>query len=141
MFTTLVLTYSLLAVFPSADCRPIEDRDRRSFDQGSVIRIDVDGDGMLDTIIPRIYKVRRTRWISFDLKTSSDHVLKSFFKYKYGTGKSAYWVYALVPCNINKDGRTDLVFYSGDDTSSETVNLVNRANGFKVQSRKVTRVE
>jgi hypothetical protein len=141
MFTSLVLTFWLLGTPPSIGCRGIEDRDRRSFDKRDPITIDVDGDGKLDTIIPRIYKVRRTHWITFDLKTSRGRVLKSFFKYEYGTDESAYWVYALVPCNINKDGRTDLVFYSGDDTTSETVNLVKKGSGFKVHSRRVTKVE
>lgn len=141
MFISLALTCLLLSVPPSADCRTVEDRDRRSFDEQGVITIDVDGDGKPDTITPRIYKAGGNRWISFDLKTSKGRDLKSFFKYKYGNDESEFWVYALVPCNINKDGRTDLVFYAGDDTSNETIDLVNRGNSFGVQSRKVIDVE
>lgn len=140
-----------------ANCHKIEieDRDRRSFDDRSPILMDVDGDGKPDSIIPRIYavkasrkvsgkakpKAKETHWISFDLKTSRGRVLRSFFKYPYGTEEADYWVYALVPCKVNKDGRTDLVFYSGDDASEETVILMNRGNGFRVQSRKVSELE
>jgi hypothetical protein len=92
MFTSLILTFWLLGTPPPIDCRRIEDGDRRSFDKRAPIAIDVDGDGKLDTIIPRIYKVRRIHWIAFDLKTSRGRVLKSFFKYEYGTDESTYWV-------------------------------------------------
>ncbi|MCA1623786.1 MAG: hypothetical protein LC768_06680 [Acidobacteria bacterium] len=113
--------------------------------------MDVDGDGKLDTITPRAYKVKVNRktssktkskvrenyWIAFNIKTSNGRVLNSFFRYNYGINEAVYWVYAFVPCRINRDGRTDLLFYSGDDTSQESVVLVNRGNSFKVFSRKV----
>lgn len=63
---------------------------------------------------------------------------KSFFTYRYGSGEVAYWVYAVAPCDTDKDGRVDLVFYAGDDTSVETVILRNTGKGFVVHSRKVT---
>ena len=135
------------------DCRKvvIRDSDRRSFDGRNSFTLDVDGDGRPDTITQRTYTVQATRkgsgvappegrerrWIAFDIKTGKGRTLKSFFKYDYGTDEASYWVYALVPCSVNGDGRTDLLFYSGDDTSDETVILVNRGNVFKVHSRKV----
>ena len=152
MFANLVLACSLLSPAPPADCRIIGDRDRRSFDERGPILVDVDGDGKPDRISPRIYTVRaqreppskggadanETHWITFDLKTSRGRVAKSFFRYEYGTGEAGYWVYALVPCDVNKDGRADLIFYSGDDTSDETVILLNKAGRFIVHSRKVS---
>ena len=135
------------------DCRKItvQDSSRRSFDNRNSFKLDVDGDGKPDTITPRTYKVKVNRktsgktkskvrenyWITFDIKTSKGRVLNSFFRYDYGTNEAVYWVYAFVPCRINRDGRTDLLFYSGDDTSQESVILVNRGNSFKVFSRKV----
>jgi hypothetical protein len=111
----------------------------------------VDGDSKPDTITPRTYtvkvnrkvsgktksKTREIHWIAFDIKTSKGRVIKSFFKYNYGTNEADYWVYAFVPCRINRDGRTDLLFYSGDDTTEEMIILVNRDNVFKIYSRKV----
>lgn len=136
-----------------ADCRKIvvQDPDRRGFDERESFEIDVDGDGKPDTFTPRTYTVKTTRkvsgktklkageihWIAFDLKTSKGRVIKSFFKYSYGTDEADYWVYAFVPCKINGDGKTDLLFYSGDDTSEESIILVNRGNAFKVFSRRV----
>jgi hypothetical protein len=135
------------------DCRKlvgVDDSDRRSFDGRDPIQIDVDGDGESDTITPRAYAVKLNRkasgkskakprelhWISFDLRTSKGHTINSFFKYNYGTDEADYWVYAIVPCRVNRDGRTDLFFYSGDDTSEEMIILVNRGSVFKIFSRK-----
>ncbi len=133
-----------------ADCRKIvvEDSDRRGFDERESFILDLDGDGEPDTITPRTYAVkinrkvsgknnaRENHWIAFDLKTSKGRVVKPFFKYNYGTDEADYWVYAFVPCRINRSGRTDLLFYSGDDTSDETIILENKGNIFKVRSRK-----
>lgn len=134
------------------DCRKlvVYDSDRRRFDTRS-FALDVDDDGKLDTITSRTYRlkvnrsksskirssVRENYWIAFDLKTSKGRNLKSFFRYNYGTNEAVYWVYAFVPCRLNRNGRTHLLFYSGDDTSQESVILVNAGNTFKVFSRKV----
>lgn len=139
------------------DCRGVivQDSDRRSFDDHSSFTLDVDGDGKPDTITPRTYilkanrknpdrftpSAREVHWIAFDIKTSQGRVLKSFFKYDYGTDVADYWMYAFVPCSVNEDGRPDLLFYSGDDTSVGTVILANGSGGFQVHSRKVREVE
>lgn len=115
----------------------------------------MDGDGKPDTITSQTYTLKANRkdsdrstpnareihWITFDIKTSKGRVLKSFFKYDYGTDRADYWVYAFVPCRVNGDRRTDLLFYSGDDTSVETIILANGGNVFKIHSRKVREVE
>lgn len=130
----------------------IADDDRRGFDDLRAIRADVDGDGRFDTIRPRVYRVvqkpkraagRRARkiqnWIAFDLITSKGKRLESFFKYNYGTAEpgGSYWVYALKPAAVgNDDGTRNLIFYSGDDTTEETVILLNRGDRFVIHSRK-----
>jgi hypothetical protein len=149
MFSYLLLSLTLLPTAFSGNCGQIDDRDRRGFDNVTPILLDVDGDGKPDEITPRIYSgttIRRrdaknrkayvSHWITFDLRATAGRRQRSFFKYQYGTGMADYWVYALVPCDINKDGRMDLIFYSGDDTSAETVVLINKESGFKVLSRK-----
>ena len=137
---------------PLTDCQNDEKTDLRSFDDRRAIIVDVDGDGKADTITPWMRAVRLSydqtpkktpvpreeHWISFDLNTSKGRVLNSFFDHRYGTDEGDYWVYALVPCDVNKDGKTDLVFYSGDDTSDETIVLMNKGRRFSVHSRKLT---
>ena len=130
----------------------ITDADRRRFEELAPIRIDVDRDGKPDVIQPRIYKITARRakgkkpeksdvrhWIAFDLSTSKGLRIPSFFKYNYGTDEAVHWVYALKSAgDVNRDGNTDLIFYSGDDTSDETVVLANKINRFIVFKRKTT---
>ena len=81
------------------------------------------------------------QWIVFDLETSKGKKIKSFFKYNYGTAEQggSYWVYALVSAgDVNKDGTIDLTFYSGDDTSDETITLANKGDHFVVSDKKTS---
>ena len=151
MIAQLILSCSLLGLTSQAVCRDITDADRRGFDDSSPVMLDVDGDGRPDRIKPRFYKTRAHRgalasvgekfsevdWLAFDLITTRGRSLKSFFEYNYGEDGVRYWVWALVPCDFNRDGRVDLKFYSGDDTSDETVILRNTGRVFKIHSRKV----
>jgi len=139
-----------LLVIP-VESQTVTDEDRRGFDDLRPLHIDVDSDGKPDRIQPRTYQTYKrrgsqllfkdiTNWITFDLATTRGRTIRSFYTYKYGTALNgdSYWVYALIPiCDVNRDGKTDLLFYSGDDTSDETVILLNRGNRFVVHSRKV----
>lgn len=162
------LLFSLLLMFTAlaqlnaqeksklADCRTyfVQDSDKRDFSRRDSFALDVDGDGRADTVTTRIYAVktnrrtsgktapqpRETHWIAFDLKTGAGRVINPFFKYKYGTNEADYYVYAIVPCNFNRDGKTDFLFYAGDDESDETLVLVNNGNRFRVYARKTEQV-
>ncbi len=146
MLIQIIVAGLMLSVPPSSKCPFADDSVKRSFhDDLDPIVMDIDGDGKPDTITPRLVvthypdkksKLHQSEWIVFDLKTSRGRIARSFFKYHYGTDKVDYWVWALVPCKANKDGRRDLVFYSGDDTSDETIVISNQQNGFRVISRK-----
>ena len=149
---TILTIFLVLFTAPMVEPQTILDDVKRSFDDLKPIKIDVDGDGRTDTIQPRVYVVvpecakgKHLRpgdiqhWIAFDLTLATGRRIPSFFKYQYGTDQADYWVYALVSAgDINADGRTDLVFYSGDDSSDETVTLINKGNRFIVSSRKHT---
>ena len=147
-----LLFYLVLAVLAiPIQSQTVTDDDRRGFDDLRPIYVDVDSDGKPDRIKPRTYQTYKRRgsrpllkdvknWITFDLKTTRGRTIRSFFTYNYGTAENggSYWVYALIPArDVNKDGKTDLLFYSGDDTGDETVVLLNLGNKFVVHSRKV----
>ena len=127
----------------------ITDDKKRGYSELSPIEVDVDGDGKLDTITPRTYSIKASRdrfgrrikelhWIALDLTTSKGAKFPSSFKFDYGTDLADYWVYALIPCSSNRDPKPDLVFYTGDDESDDTVTFVNRNGRFIVVSRRHT---
>jgi hypothetical protein len=142
----------VLLILSSAIAQEVSDDDKRGFDEMDAIFIDVDLDGKPDRIQPRTYKTYHRppgkhllskhikNWITFHITTSGGKTLKSIFTYNYGTAENGgSWVYALRSIeDENKDGRPDLMFYTGDDTSDETVILLNNGNRFPVHSRKVS---
>jgi len=150
MLVPLFILCSLVCSAPSSKCVDIKDEEKRSFDDLRPILVDVDNDGKPDRIIPRVYSVQLNRaphrrkgsakeanWITLDLKTSKGRVLKSFFRFQYGTDIADYWVYALVPCKRN--GEVYLIFYSGDDSTDETVRLEFVQGKFIVRSKKISK--
>jgi predicted dithiol-disulfide oxidoreductase (DUF899 family) len=158
MKTILSTIIVVLLLNISFHAQAISDNDRRPFENLSQIKIDVDGDGKPDTIQPRTYQITIKRssnlklvrkrdiqnWIAFDLMTTKGRRINSFFKYNYGTAEQggSYWVYALIPTSdINRDKKTDLVFYSGDDTSDDTITLISRGNRFIIHKKKHTKSE
>jgi hypothetical protein len=122
--------------------------DKRSFTDLRPIHLDLDGDGRPDTIQSRTFtrphssraskqedSPRQTHWITFDLHFATGASLLSFFTYRYGDDRADYWVWALKAAgDLDRDGRPDLVFYAGDDTTDETVVLLQRRTGFRASS-------
>jgi hypothetical protein len=148
MFPQILLT-ALLVTTPPGKCSvAVSDEIKRPYDDLTPVLLDVDADGKLDRIVPRTYvgpptrmqhgedktREKESHWIAVDLKLANKP-RKTFFRFNYGSDWADYWIYALVPCRANKDRRTDLIFYAGDDTSSDTVIFMNTVNGFVIHSR------
>ncbi|NJR32235.1 MAG: SH3 domain-containing protein [Chamaesiphon sp. CSU_1_12] len=54
------------------------------------------------------------------------------FEENYGSTRASYWTHRLeIGKDLDSDGRKDLVFYMGDDTSDETTYLFQKRTGFK----------
>ena len=131
----------MLAAQSTPACLDVADADKRPYDDLTPIPIQVGPGGSVASVIPRVYVTRSPKrarrgareahWIAFDLKRADGSVQKSFFRFNYGDNLADYWIYALVPCDVNQDGRTDLVFYAGDDTSDDIVVLLNRNGRFR----------
>jgi hypothetical protein len=115
----------------------------QSFSDPSSFTVEMDGTGATETVEVRTYRTRRwlrsggSKWISFSFRSREVARSKPFFRYRYGSAEAAYWVYRVGTCDANGDGRADLVFYAGDDTSEETVVLLNTGSSFRETFRYV----
>ncbi len=60
---------------------------------------------------------------------------KVILEQDYGSTLADYWVHRLeIGRDLNRDRRKDLIFYMGDDTSDETIYLLQKSQGFKAIS-------
>lgn len=120
----------------------VVDGDKHPFDELVPISVDLDKDGKKDTIQPRTYsskpgdgQARTDLWITFDLRLATGKTQKDIFRYRYGNDRSHYWVWVLKPAgDANRDGKLDLVFYTGDDTTDEMVFLLQKGSRFEARS-------
>jgi hypothetical protein len=79
---------------------------------------------------PRSERVTKNIYVNFQLERQGKRV--TLFEYKIGNNLSTYWVDGFSEVRyLNQDGSLDFVFYTGDDTSSETVLLVMKPDRVK----------
>jgi len=56
----------------------------------------------------------------------------TIFDYSIGDDEAVYWQYRIDKAiDLNRDGKKDLIFYAGDDTTEEYVFLIQKASYFK----------
>ena len=141
-----ILTALVLFTGSASGYRLVVDTDKKSFTELKPIHLDINGDGRIDAIQPRTLvrwgwvwddqgKRRRgtEHWIAFDLVRTATLKRQTIFEYRYGDERGDdYWVWALIPAgDVDGNGQVDLVFYSGDDTTDETVILLQRGSTFR----------
>jgi hypothetical protein len=140
--TFLLVVIGLSACVTTDPCHaPWE---RRSFDD--LEPIVVSSSGMAWNVVPKTYarptgEGNSTHWISLTLKPAGSEAGETFFDFQYGDDVATYWVYALRVCDLNADGRDDLMFYAGDDTSDVRVEFTNTGSTLAETKRSTTQDE
>jgi hypothetical protein len=116
----------------------------------TVITVDINGNGIPDKVIATYFtrpvsvvdnyrantcKTVPGKFVRYTMYADRQKNGKVIFEQDYGSTIADYWVHRLeIGRDINRDKRKDLVFYMGDDTSEETIYLLQQAQGFKAIS-------
>jgi hypothetical protein len=113
----------------------------------TVLKVDINGNGKLDRVVATYFsrpvlviddfkantcKTTSGKFVRYTMYTDGQKKGRVIFEENYGSTIASYWVHQLeIGKDLNRDGRTDLVFYMGDDTSDETTYLLQKPEGFK----------
>jgi hypothetical protein len=116
----------------------------------TVIKADIDGNNIPDRIVASYFirpvlvlddgqkntcKTVPGIFVRYTLYPDLQKSGKVIFEENYGSTRASYWVHRLtLGKDLDRDGRKDLVFYMGDDTSDETTYLLQKPVGFKAVS-------
>jgi hypothetical protein len=116
----------------------------------TVLKADINGNGRPDRIVASYFSrpvlvvddfkanTCRTvpgKFVRYTMYADGQKNGKVIFEENYGSTRASYWVHRLeIVKGIDGDGRKDLVFYMGDDTSDETTYLLQNPEGFKAVS-------
>lgn len=127
----------------------IQDSDKHPF-ESTTLQMDIDGDGREDEVFVRVTsrspdscglpEGRTTaRWISFEYQPASGPGRSPIYEICFGSEESSYWVWALKPWgDVDDDGKVDLYYYHGDDTSDEEVLLLREGDTWIPRSRGIS---
>lgn len=126
----------------------------RTFDDESPIALDVDGDGRLDRLTPRLLELRRAfipgatpypeggveRYVAFALDTAAGRSLGTVVQFRFGTENGGYASYLLDAIgDADGDRRGDLAFVVGGALPAEAIVLLDRGDRFEARSSGVLR--
>lgn len=78
------------------------------------------------------YEIRNGHYIRYVLYRNGQEKGMTIFEYLIGDDEYVTWKYEIEKAvDLNNDGWKDLIFYAGDDTTSETVFLIQKPDYFK----------
>lgn len=116
----------------------------------TVLKADLNGNGTPDRIVASYFnrpvlvvddfkantcKTVPGKFVRYTMYADGQKNGKVIFEENYGSTRASYWVHRLeIGKDIDNDGRKDLVFYMGDDTSDDTTYLLQKPEGFKAVS-------
>ncbi len=116
----------------------------------TVIQSDIDGNGIPDRVVATYFtrpvsvldndrllscKTVPGKFVRYTMYANGQKNGKVIFEENFGSTRASYWVHRLeIGKDLNRDGRQDLVYYMGDDTSDETTYLLQKQAGFKAVS-------
>lgn len=159
LFWSLVpsLVCGSLAALARAEAAPRTDlspQRARACDDVSPIALDLDADGRLDRLTPRILSLRRAfipgaapyphgdveRYVAFALDSAAGRSLGTVLQYRFGTENGGYATYRIGAIgDADGDGRGDLAFHVGGELPAETIVLLDRGDHFVTRSSGVLR--
>ncbi|PSB45297.1 SH3 domain-containing protein [Chamaesiphon polymorphus] len=113
----------------------------------TVINADINGNGKLDRVVASYFsrpilvlddshantcKTVPGKFVRYTMYADGQKNGRVIFEENYGSTRASYWTHRLeIGRDLDGDGRKDLVFYMGDDTSDETTYLIQKPTGFK----------
>jgi hypothetical protein len=113
----------------------------------TVINADINGNGKLDRVVasyftrpvlvledsrPNSCKTVPGKFVRYTMYADGQKNGRVILEENYGSTRADYWTHRLeLGKDLDGDGRKDLVFYMGDDTSDETTYLLQKPTGFK----------
>jgi hypothetical protein len=143
------LGLALMIGFSSISCLPASASAKTNFSlpkSETVINEDIDNNGKPDRIVAS-YFIRSVlvpqysskscqtlsgKFVRYTLYADGAKTGKVILEQSYGTSRASYWVHRLtLDKDLDGDGRKELLFYMGDDTTEESIYLFLQPDGIK----------
>jgi hypothetical protein len=143
------LGIALIIGFSSISCLPALASTKTNLElpkSETVINEDIDNNGKPDRIIASYFirpvlvpkygsnacQTLSGKFVRYTLYSDGQKSGKVILEQSYGTSLASYWIHKLtLDKDLDGDGRKELLFYMGDDTSQESIYLFVKPDGIK----------
>ncbi|TYQ25413.1 SH3 domain-containing protein [Pseudanabaena sp. UWO311] len=143
------LGIALILGFSSISCLPALASTKTNLElpkSETVINEDIDNNGKPDRIVASYFirpvlvpkydsnacQTLSGKFVRYTLYADGQQTGKVILEQSYGTSLASYWIHKLtLDKDLDGDGRKELLFYMGDDTSQESMYLFVKPDGVK----------